>query len=198
MYPKISRLELSSRRFLILLICSIVFLIIKNCFSGTLSHELCSNRNSQLKVLAFDGLSAGCAKNVLGIIYRTADEAVHVSIPACAYLAYQICKPSMLQKMTFVGTLPSITGETLADLSLSINNLRGTIPENMQRKVWNNFDLVYNKLEGYLVESGNATQWSTGGNAVKLNRNRLSGTVPKQYQSAKEDVNMRNLFSCKT
>lgn len=171
-------------------------LLIKNCFSGELSEDICLYSNN-LQVLALDGLSAGCErKNALGIS-ETATEAVHGRIPACLFGLPRL-QTFHAAGNSFVGTLSSTIGENLTDLSLSHNNLCGTISVSIQRKAWTNLDLAYNKLEGYLVEGDDTTQWSVGGRAVKLNRNRLSGSIPTQYQSAR-DVNMLdgNLFACK-
>eukprot|EP01034_Spumella_vulgaris_P038605 gene38605-47677_t len=117
----------------------------KNCFDAKLSEAICEA--TELNVLSTDGASVGCGHTV-GVVSGT--------IPSCL-----LTMPNLLTLHLsgngYTGVIPSVerVSDSLVDLSLSHNELRGTVPEVLQRRVWSNLDLAYNKLTGGLISDFN-------------------------------------------
>ena len=84
---------------------------------------------------------------------------------------------------------------SLLYLDLSHNRLTGTIPMRFQERVWSQLDLSFNLLGGTL--SSSMYSFGVRGSSLKLDRNRLSGSVPSSLLDA-ESINILdgNLFSC--
>ena len=131
---------------------------VSNCFSGTISSNLCNSKN--LVNIILDGLhtASTCKKyyfpTSLSSSYYLSDNAIGGTIPLCLF---NMSKLAVLHlsgnKLT--GTLPNHLNisKSLFDLSLSHNLLRGNIPITMQLKDWLRLDLSYNFFQGTLSSS---------------------------------------------
>jgi hypothetical protein len=97
------------------------------------------------------------------------------------------------------GTIVSNTriSDTLTDLSLSHNLFTGTIPMNIQTKVWENLDLSYNKLTGTLSSEFVGVFNPSERQELYLEINRLSGDIPSAFQNITNLAVLNgNIFSC--
>jgi hypothetical protein len=87
-----------------------------------------------------------------------------------------------------------VISASLSDLSLSHNRLKGTIPDQIQKRAWKRLDLGYNKFDGtianHFIQPANDSH-------ISLQVNRLSGTLPSTLIRAKFiDILNGNLFDC--
>eukprot|EP00981_Chlorochromonas_danica_P015910 scaffold14731_cov294-Ochromonas_danica.AAC.1 len=134
---------------------------VENCFTGTISSDLC--KASKLQVAALDGLSAApsCRRATLsssdGTLsswvpsYVMGKHAVHGSLPSCLFQELNVLVTLHLSGNSLKGTIPDLAKHSLlSDLSLSHNELSGTVPDSVQSNSWINLDLSFNKLTGIL------------------------------------------------
>eukprot|EP01039_Chlorochromonas_danica_P011512 gene11512-biopygen5749 len=181
---------------------------VQNCFTGTLSSDVC--KASKLEVLALDGLSAApsCRRATVTLSdglssswvpsYIMGRHAVHGSLPACLFQELSVLVTLHLSGNNLEGSIPELLdSSTLTDLSLSHNELTGTVPESIQSNAWINLDLSFNKLTGTLKSSS----WSSSSlrnGSIALEINRLSGKIPSSYDDMSDvDVLRGNIFSCR-
>lgn len=174
----------------------------KNCYTGTLPSTICSAKKMvDVKLNNLGGLyqntmnatdsalyNEACPidypwQQTLTIAGRQYDLFVNVAsglfgtIPACVFNISSL-RSLYISGSGMTGTIPSgdfIASTTLTTLSLSFNNLNGTIPEWIQKKT--NFaylDLSYNHIGGTVSPTFQVANNAT----VVLNNNRLSGSIP--------------------
>eukprot|EP00981_Chlorochromonas_danica_P001958 scaffold405_cov179-Ochromonas_danica.AAC.2 len=179
---------------------------VQNCFTGTLSSDIC--KASKLEVLALDGLSAApsCRRATVTLSdglssswassYIMGKHAVHGSLPSCLFQELSVLATLHLSGNSLEGSIPELLdSSSLTDLSLSHNELTGTVPELIQSNAWINLDLSFNKLTGTLKSSSWSSSLRNGSIALEINR--LSGKIPSSYYDMSDvDVLRGNIFSC--
>eukprot|EP01039_Chlorochromonas_danica_P022342 gene22342-biopygen5781 len=179
---------------------------VQNCFTGTLSSDIC--KASKLEVLALDGLSAApsCRRATVTLSdglssswvpsYIMGKHAVHGSLPSCLFQELSVLATLHLSGNNLKGSIPELLdSSSLTDLSLSHNELTGTVPESIQSNAWINLDLSFNKLTGTLKSSSWSSSLRNGSIALEINR--LSGKIPSSYYDMSDvDVLRGNIFSC--
>jgi hypothetical protein len=189
--------------FVIQLICYFVLMsllfccTIVNCFEGTLPRSLC--RAGQVEVLSLNGLRAaeGCSNSVVmplsGVrLFNT----IGGTVPSCVWALRNLSVLHLTGNgLTgdLVRSLPA--SSQIADVSLSHNQLSGTIPLDILNIA--NLDLSYNQLAGKCTDR---TQYMPDSN-ITLEINRLSGQLPVSgLELVSNDGSLSvlrgNLFSC--
>jgi hypothetical protein len=172
--------------------------LVKNCMTGSIPQEICSNRFMQS--LALDGLHSDddCQTKIFSWLpsYILRD-AILGTIPSCLF-AMEKLSTLHLSGNNIQGSLPVdslIISDSLSDLSLSHNELSGSIPVAIQNHPWLNLDLSFNKFNGKLVPS--IPSYNSPNQSLALNVNRLSGRVPSSLIDA-VDINILNgnMFGC--
>eukprot|EP00981_Chlorochromonas_danica_P013318 scaffold6125_cov262-Ochromonas_danica.AAC.10 len=178
------------------------FAAIQNCFTGTIPTGLCYLEAVQ--ILALDGLSTSkhCRRPTLPNLqylvpsYLTPEAAIHGTIPACLF-SLDFMTTLHLSGNNLHGTIPvDQLGDQLVDLSLSHNELTGTIPPLLRGgNKWVNLDLSFNKLKGDIT--GGPYENFSSSVSVSLTINRLSGAIPSRYKHLEDvDILRGNIFNC--
>jgi hypothetical protein len=176
------------------------FTVASNCLTGSLPVEMC--QAIALTSLSLDGLAT--AENCRSYLFPgfssyfnsfTLKHYFTGNIPNCLFTM-----PSLTLLHVggngFTGSLSALASisSSLVDLSLSYNQLTGTIPIVIQNRSWENLDLSYNRLIGTLLSSISSI---SSGAALTLQVNRLSGSVPSSLLPARNiSILNGNLFSC--
>lgn len=172
------------------------FIVIKNCMISAIPATVCSA--STLKSLVLDGISSAeiCNRRFLAGTETAfvAKTGIFGTIPRCLFSlpaleTLHVAGNAIEDSIDDVKNLSA----SLKDLSLSHNQLHGSIPSSIQQHNWTNLDLSYNKISGYL-ENG----LMSGENYVlNVRINRLSGYLPPTIYDA-NDVNLLhgNRFTC--
>ena len=173
------------------------FAVVKNCLSGSIPQAICTN--PRMVSLALDGLHSAeyCQQHILPYLHAyVLDNTISGTIPSCLF-EMPYLNTLHLSGNGISGTLPDnvIISPSLSDLSLSHNELTGSIPLNIQDHNWENLDLSFNKLTGYLKESQRIVNNSW---TLDLEVNRLSGRIPSTLLEV-DTINILrgNLFECK-
>ena len=202
------------------------FAIAANCLSGTLPISICHTHS--LNQLVLDGLSTGtiCRRSIWGTDLShgndhdsssnegnqlfstfTLQHYMQGSIPNCYYNLPHL-QLLHISGNGLTGTLPSdnITfSSQLVNISISHNQLTGTIPSIWLQRVWQDFDLSYNKFHGllspldYHQENSNGVDivYFKSNSTLTLDVNRLSGHVPHTIKSLQSiSILNGNMFSC--
>ena len=169
-----------------------------NCFEEELPLSLCGAE--QAEVLSLNGLGAaeGCTDSVefplSGVgLFNT----IGGTVPACVWALRNLSVLHLTGNgLTgeLVRSLP--VNSRIVDLSLSHNQLSGTIPLDILNIA--TLDMSYNQLTG---EYQNRTRYTTD-TKINLQINRLSGQLPvselKTVRNGSLTILQGNLFSCKT
>jgi hypothetical protein len=174
--------------------------VIDNCLDSSPSalKSLLSNvcLSKSLQRVALDGMSTASAKGVSKDSQFVVKE--RIAIPECLFRTPRLISLS-LSGNNLQGTLPPLnSSSTLLDsLILSHNRLTGTIPVSYQHHSWNILDLSYNQIRGGLVTSSSFGSTPNKTN-VFLEANRLSGTIPTVYHSSVHNLSLLNgnFFTC--
>jgi preprotein translocase subunit SecG len=176
-------------------------LLFENCFSGTIPTSLCSS--AELSVLVMDSLSSvgSCSINIANSL-KPFVKAVFSRMRLRGSLPNCLWNMSQLQVLHFAsngltGTIGDIASPFLVDVSLSNNNLIGTIPSSFQEfHFFSQLDLSNNKLSGILTKQFALNVTTT---QLDLTVNRLSGPIPDDIIKA-DHINILNgnLFQCQT
>eukprot|EP00981_Chlorochromonas_danica_P000804 scaffold192_cov320-Ochromonas_danica.AAC.15 len=165
-------------------------------------------------VLALDGLSTAkaCRRSTLSSLlpqvhsYTLGNHAIHGSIPKCLFSMPKL-RTLHLSGNGLEGSIPveeeQELGASLSDLSLSHNQLTGSLPPPLRGgSRWVNLDVSYNKLKGGLSDNFNESAGNNNSSFIYLNINRLSGRIPGFYYDISSPGNLNmlrgNLFTCPT
>jgi hypothetical protein len=190
------------------------FAAASNCFDGSIPRSVCNS--STLSTLILDGLhAASSCQHVLfsGLSNAyTLTATVSGGVPSCL-LKMPALVTLHLSGNALTGPLPSNTTLTdrLTDLALAHNQLTGTIPHAIQRRIWYNLDLSYNKFTGTLSDDlatvdSNVTlvtqilgkTVTLSASSLALRNNRLSAFVPSTVVDAVNiTILLGNAFNCK-
>jgi Leucine-rich repeat (LRR) protein len=171
-----------------------------NCFTGTLPLSICNNPN--LTDLILDGLhsSTTCTEKIFALDPKSSysfDQGVVGTIPSCIF--------SLPSLSSFHASGNGLTGslsnslqltEALIDLDLSNNVLKGSIPQIIWNRQFYSLDLSFNKFNGKIASTLPAyTDYNQS--LLKLQVNRLSGTIPASLVHAKNiNILEGNIFQC--
>jgi hypothetical protein len=171
---------------------------LSNCFQGSIPEAACNA--SALSTLVLDGLSSStsCRRELPSGAYLLS-RSVGGTLPQCLFQL-----PSLvtlhLSGNVFTGPVPEAAlplMANLSDLSVSHNQLTGTIPAAFQTRTWYNLDLSYNRLSGSLSSAFGSVGVIPNQSAVSLENNRLSGRIPGFLQQMQNvSVLGTNLFEC--
>ncbi|RYH21456.1 hypothetical protein EON65_20640, partial [archaeon] len=183
----------------------------KNCFHGQIPSTVC-NASSYLNTLALDGLgtSSFCESSVwdpFGLFNSQFGGLLTGTLPHCVWSlpAIQVLH---LSGNGLSGSLPDFhhcngscgISTSLQDVGLTHNLLTEDIPNAFRKFPFENLDLSYNKLKGYIQDMTNLNlSYTSSGSGASLNleNNRLSGILPSEFREA-YDINVLsgNLFAC--
>lgn len=179
----------------------------KNCFHGRLPEQMC-DAGSFLQVITLDGMQSAdkCAMQPWDPFHLTRGyltKLMEGSVPDCVWSFPKIGALSFAGN-GFSGTLPGHIDlpDTLLFVSLTHNEMNGTIPSNFLAHSFLDLDFSYNRFYGdiYDFESMDfATEAKDKylGATLSLEVNRLSGPVPPALVHAYNvDVLSGNHFSC--
>ena len=173
-----------------------------NCITGLIPKEICSIE--YLQQITMDGLSLNPAcefnKNLNKLSQQTYVKPIKIigSIPECFFNFIQL-KSLHMSGNSLTGKLSELNTLSLVDLSLSNNQLTGTIPISIQTHEFNvQLLLSNNQLTGTLINDFMITSIQQ---KLSLTINRLSGSLPNSFYYNSPtftiDVLNGNLFSCK-
>eukprot|EP01041_Mallomonas_annulata_P008141 gene8141-16732_t len=168
----------------------------QNCFVGSIPHTICSANSMQ--ILSLNGLrgGSGCLVSI-PLFYLTADVSKTIvgDVPECIWNLGNLTTLSMSGNgLTGQLYTPSIYSK-LRSVSLSSNQLIGTIPISFQKWPFSNLDLSNNKITGTWSEVPQNYQTNT--TVLRLNINRISGAMPIEFREARNiEVLSGNTFSC--
>lgn len=173
-----------------------VFSAFSNCLHTVIPEEVCDSK--QLVTLALDGAhTASSCRNRLFPhsehlkAYMLSDQEQTGRIPSCLYSMPNL-QTLHLSGMGWEGSLPEdvTISSSLKDLSLSHNELDGTIPSNFQNHSWRNLDLSFNFLVGDLHRVSIE-------NSLSLQVNKLSGDLPSSMKAIPSiSILDGNIFGC--
>jgi hypothetical protein len=167
-----------------------------NCFEGELPQSLCNA--GQVEVLSLNGLRAaeGCKDRIVvplsGVgLFNT----IHGTVPLCVWALRNLSVLHLTGNGLsgeLVRSLP--VSSQIADLSLSYNQLSGTIPLDILNIA--SLDLSHNQLGGKYEDR---TQYLLDTN-INLEINRLSGQLPASglelVSNGSLSILQGNLFGC--
>jgi Leucine-rich repeat (LRR) protein len=204
--PRLSAVQLSGNQFTGTLPAELFalprlasFAAVSNCLGEMLPVEAICN-SSTLSALVLDGMrtAAACRLNYhlsFSDAYSTT-QTLTQTLPECLFTTPTLITLH-LSGIGLSGTIPPDVdvSRALEDLSLSHNQLTGTIPFNLMGRAWANLDVSYNRLTGTL-DSARSAPYS-GATTVYAQDNRLSGVIPGSLQHAGTiSILEGNLFSC--
>jgi Leucine-rich repeat (LRR) protein len=169
----------------------------KNCIEAVLPRTICNATG--LVTLSLDGLY--CASSCRNYILPQVSQSYYLakSVQQHGILDCLLQLPNLtllhLSGIGLTGTIPDTISDSLLDLSLSYNNLKGTIPSSIQYRTWRKLDLSQNRIGGTL-RTAFAFQ-NTSSSDIQLFNNRLSGDVPSSLHGLMQiSVVGGNLFVC--
>lgn len=169
----------------------------KNCIEAVLPRVICNATG--LVTLSLDGLH--CAFSCRNYILPQISQSYYLakSVQQHGILDCLLQLPNLtllhLSGIGLTGTIPDTISDSLLDLSLSYNNLKGTIPSSIQYRTWRKLDLSQNRIGGTL-RTAFAFQ-NTSSSVIQLFNNRLSGDVPSSLHGLRQiSVVGGNLFVC--
>jgi Leucine-rich repeat (LRR) protein len=176
------------------------FAAVSNCLDEILPVEAICN-SSSLDALVLDGMrtATACRLNYR-LSFSDAYSATRTSNQRLSECLFTL--PTLatlhLSGIGLTGAIPpsvEVSG-ALKDLSLSHNQLTGTLPRWLMDRMWVKLDVSYNRLTGTL-NSARSARYSNA-TTVYVQDNRLSGVIPGSVQHAGAVSMLEgNLFSCR-
>jgi hypothetical protein len=179
-----------------------------NCLHGSVPSSFCEI--PFLTTLVLDGVSTASSCRIFTFPNSPFLNAFYVkffisdNIPSCLFSIPNL-QTLHLSGNGLTGSFPFSSSDdddtssaaissSLSDLSLSHNQLTGTIPLSIQERSWINLDLSYNKLTGTLSSSFSSYDSES---SLSLDINRLSGDIPSSLLSASNiNILAGNMFEC--
>ena len=186
----------------------------QNCFSGSISSEICSAIS--LRTLAVSGMTAGqgCLTEISTFPFNfSRATTVPGNIPPCIFQMPELGILSLAGN-GIRGSLSELPDTSkLHTIDLSQNRISGSIPLSMQHYIcFKELDLSYNHLGGSFEDD---VAWFVNDSMsfdlrqecglssdaiepiVYIKSNRLSGNIPNSFRDANEiDILDGNMFSC--
>lgn len=185
------------------------FAAVTNCLSASIPSAIC-NLNQTLNTLALDGMhtASRCQHRIFPTAasssseietYTLPSQVIEGSLPSCLFTAMTNLTTLHLSGNGIKGKLPDnfdFIVASLKELSLSHNLFTGTIPLAFQTHNWDILDLSFNRFTGVL-ESTFSSSFDQANTTLKLNLNRLSGSIPSSLLHVQDiQILTGNMFSC--
>jgi hypothetical protein len=164
--------------------------LVSNCISGGIPSSVCGNPT--LEAVSLDSMNNNehCAHPVAEL----------GSVPSCLFELPNL-ETLHLAGLGLRGGLPDHDlrfGASFVNLSISHNQLSGSIPLSFQERQWMNLDFSFNKLSGTLTN--NFTMSLHNSSNLQLLSNRLSGDIPSAFldprATGRLDILNGNIFHC--
>jgi Leucine-rich repeat (LRR) protein len=171
-----------------------------NCLTGAIPASICLNR--ALTTLILDGLKSApiCQERMFpGFSSYYVPQNHHGTLPHCLFEMRNLTTLHLAGN-ALSGPLPSKIPEDslLSDLSISHNQLTGTISAALQTRPWTTLDLSFNRLVGGVDRDFGTQQPVNASVTYSLQNNRLSGKLPGTLDHIRNiSVLGSNMFSCK-
>ena len=177
--------------------------MLSNCFHDTsIPYNIC-NSSKLLNILVLDGLHSSpyCTTTY----FSTTNtypllSSLKGTIPSCLFTDFPVLKTLHMSGNGIRGKLPDIGMITpsLTDVTLSHNQLTGSISHIYQNHRWKHLDLSFNKFTGKL--SNSLFQYTTDNASsvsLSLRMNRLSGDIPHTLRNLPTiKILQGNIFTC--
>eukprot|EP01038_Epipyxis_sp_PR26KG_P012092 gene12092-16182_t len=181
------------------------FAAMKNCFYTFLSEDICESISLNTLILnnLYQSSDQQCNQNgnkkygFQSILMATVNSNVvkTSTLPVCLLQMNQL-KSLHLASNFIMGRLPDvpIISDSLTDISVSHNNIMGTIPSVYRSQPWINLDLSNNKIYGN-IKSNFSNLYNNS--RILLAENRLSGIISNDLIEIKHvNILLGNMFSC--
>ncbi len=164
-----------------------------NCFSSSISTNICNAVNLQVLILDAVGGAKSCLGKVLPFFDAyTLVNKVEGGIPSCVY-SLPYLNTLHLSGNGILGSLDDIESisSSLVNLDLSYNDLKGEIPSVICNHNWETLDLSFNKITGTLCSNIHVNT------SLSLDINRLSGPVSSSYDKISSiSILNGNIYTC--
>jgi Leucine-rich repeat (LRR) protein len=173
------------------------FAAINNCFSGSIPSSICLS--SSLSIIMMDGLSSNCRSSFVPHISKTYILAERVSLSSDVFQC--MMEFPDIEAIYYAGNsvqlkfpdMAIISSKVFTTLSMTHNQMAGTVPLYVFNNTWELLDLSYNRLTGVLAPIHLANNQSS----VALEVNRFSGVIPGSYVNLNNvNILQDNMFSC--
>lgn len=167
--------------------------MVSNCFTGSISSSICNM--TFLQYLDFDGLHTAdsCQHRLFPFLSSyIMSTRIHGTVPPCLFQLRHL-QTIHMSGNAIDSTLPEHLeiSESITDITLSHNMMRGPIPIALQTRRFSTLDLSYNCFSGGLHPEFNLSDYTS----VEVNR--LSGAVPPAFRHAKNiKILNSNLYAC--
>lgn len=167
--------------------------MVSNCLTGSISDKVCNLE--VLEYLDLDGMytADACQKRILPLFDSyVMGTNIKGHIPPCLFSLPKI-QSIHISGNSIDCTLPNDLeiSESVTDITLSHNMLKGVIPITMQTRRFTTLDLSYNCFSGGLHPDFNVSD------ETRVQVNRLSGAVPSVFRHAHNiKILSGNLFEC--
>jgi hypothetical protein len=175
----------------------------QNCFKGRIPEEVCSA--TKLTSLVLDGLTSGSScRQYLALGLSKAyvpHNFITGSIPSCILTlpnvsVFHISGNGIRASFS---SFASSVSSAMQDISLSYNQITGTIPYALNTLPIPYRDFSFNRIGGTIEQMKNLPAWNVSSNySLFLDVNRLSGYIPTQFHDEFYQINILsgNLFQC--
>jgi hypothetical protein len=175
----------------------------QNCFHGSIPSSVCNA--SHITSLVLDGLSSGSSCRqylLLGLSPAyVPSNFMSGSIPSCILTLPNISVFHISGNGFRVpfASFASTVSSSLQDISLSYNQITGTIPYALQTMEVSYRDFSYNRIGGTIEKMSHLPPTNITSNySLYLDVNRLSGFIPDEFHDTFYQINILsgNLFEC--
>eukprot|EP01038_Epipyxis_sp_PR26KG_P005272 gene5272-7324_t len=177
----------------------LTFAAVVNCLHGSIPKSICESK--ALNVLALDGLATASVCRKLFFPWLKSKSSYELIDPFRGIIPRCLFNMSTLTTLHLSGngikdSLPTdlVLSPSLKYLSLSHNEISGSIPESIQMHPWYSLDLSYNRFYGQL---SSYFPYPAPNHSVYLQVNRISGMIPPSLTKA---INISilngNIFEC--